>query len=340
MGKKITSCTYYKYLGLNLSSRGAWSKATKTLSLQAGKAMFSLTKLRKNCYLPFDIACDLFDKMIVPILSYGSEIWGYTKYECVEGVHNKFLKQQMGLGSQTSNYAVYGDSGRFPLSVIYMCKCVKYWLKLLYMDECSYTKQCYNMLFKLSVYRKTWASEIKNVLFKYGFGEVWLAQSVGNDKVFLHVFKQRLLDIWKQEWHENVSNSSKLSTYYLFKSDFTFSPAKYLLTIKFRRHMIAMARFRCANHDLCIETGRRSQTSREERLCNFCLSSGSKYIEDEYHVLLICSKYNYFRHHFIQSIYLNNPEIQQFINIMKSENPCTISECSKFIFNLFKLRNS
>ena len=38
--------------------------------------------------------------------------------------------------------------------------------------------------------KHTWASEIKLLLYRYGFGHVWVSQSVGNIDVFLSVFKE------------------------------------------------------------------------------------------------------------------------------------------------------
>jgi len=40
-----------------------------------------------------------------------------------------------------------------------------------------------------------WVTLLKNLLSTLGFYEVWLAESVGNVDVFIHVFKQRLLDV-------------------------------------------------------------------------------------------------------------------------------------------------
>ena len=48
MGTQLKLCTCYKYLGLNLSTRGTWQKATKTLSPQTSKALFILTKIKKK----------------------------------------------------------------------------------------------------------------------------------------------------------------------------------------------------------------------------------------------------------------------------------------------------
>jgi len=40
--------------------------------------------------------------------------------------------------------------------------------------------------------RINWATIVKNMLFMYGFGYVWVAQEVGNIDLFLWQFHQRL----------------------------------------------------------------------------------------------------------------------------------------------------
>ena len=42
-----------------------------------------------------------------------------------------------------------------------------------------------------------------------GYRDVWLNQGVGNVKVFIVSFKQRLCDIAQQEWHQNIQNNLK-----------------------------------------------------------------------------------------------------------------------------------
>ena len=59
---------------------------------QAQRALFAI-KSKKEAYdLHVDIIFDLFDKMITPILLYGSEIWGYENVDCLEIFYRKFLK--------------------------------------------------------------------------------------------------------------------------------------------------------------------------------------------------------------------------------------------------------
>ena len=75
--------------------------------------------------LPFDIVLDLFDKMILPILLYGCEIWGYSNnIECIEVFYRKFLKYTLRLNKQTTNCMVYGETGKKPLSITIKSKMI------------------------------------------------------------------------------------------------------------------------------------------------------------------------------------------------------------------------
>ena len=60
---------------------------------------------------------------------------------------------------------------------------------------------------------------------------------------------------------------------------------------KLLRRVYMLCRFRTANHRLPIETGRRSNTSRAERLCTVCSTS----FVDEYHVMFDCKDLNSLR---------------------------------------------
>lgn len=53
------------------------------------------------------------------------------------------------------------------------------------MQDFRYPKQSYFMLKRLDeVGRKTWASFIRELLYMYGFGYVWIAHDVGNENYF------------------------------------------------------------------------------------------------------------------------------------------------------------
>ena len=79
-GIHVQLCIHYKYLGIVFSSSPSWPVPFKTLAQQASNAMFVIRNIQHLCgCVPVDVCFILFDKIIAPILLYGSEIWGYRK---------------------------------------------------------------------------------------------------------------------------------------------------------------------------------------------------------------------------------------------------------------------
>ena len=105
-------------------------KLKKNLSEQASKALYALNNVFNDNVLLVQDKLKLFDSIILPILMYSSEIWGFCRSDDIEKVHLRFLKQILGVCKQTSNVAVYGELGRFPLFVLRKIRILKYWFKI------------------------------------------------------------------------------------------------------------------------------------------------------------------------------------------------------------------
>ncbi len=69
---------------------------------------------------------DLFDKLIVPILQYGSEVWGFTQAHNIERVQLSFCKNLLGVKQCTQNDFIYGEVGRTTLIVRRHFTIIKY----------------------------------------------------------------------------------------------------------------------------------------------------------------------------------------------------------------------
>ena len=113
----------YVYLGTTISFNGKFSEAIE-------KQIFGLKSRKEKYNLPVDIVLDLFDKMILPILLYGCEIWGFENLESIEIFYRKFLKYILKVNRQTTDCMVYGETGRTPLKVIIETRIVCYWHKI------------------------------------------------------------------------------------------------------------------------------------------------------------------------------------------------------------------
>lgn len=336
-GQKITSTSYYKYLGLIMSTRLSWSPAQQTLSLQAEKAMYIIRKLNEECNFSFLTSGNIFEKCIVPIAVYGCEIWGAKVHNAIERIVLKFCRQQLGVSSKTASPALLGECGRHSMYVHCYVRCVKYWIKLLRLPVGHLLKSCYLMLLNLcSIGRLNWVSDIKNMLYRYGFGNIWEAQRVENENCFIKEFKIRVYDCNIQNWQENMTNLPKLRTLNMFKKELVAEPYLYLSIP--HRLKASLAKFRTGTHNLEIEQGRHRGISSQNRFCKLCLSIQEYSIEDEYHVLIKCPFYKDLRFTYLDFVQ-SPPNLFTFINIMSSTGNELTKLCS-YVAAMFKLRET
>ena len=129
-GKKIDITWDYKYLGVTFNYNNKFNKAIKAQYSSAMKAMFALIKKARKLDLPFDIQLDLFDKCVLPVLLYGSEIWAFENLALCEKLQLKFLKIILNVHQSTSTCMVLGEVGKFPVAVEAKCRQLSFWYKL------------------------------------------------------------------------------------------------------------------------------------------------------------------------------------------------------------------
>ena len=97
--------------------------------------MYSLIQKGRRLNLPTDIMLKLFDSCVEPILLYGCEVWGYENVDILEKVHTIFCKFIFGVSKYSHNMPVYGELGRYPLSIKIKQRMVRYWTRILKSSE-------------------------------------------------------------------------------------------------------------------------------------------------------------------------------------------------------------
>ncbi len=130
----------------------------------------------------------LFDMMVKPILCYGGEVWGYEYCNQIETVHANFCKTFLGLSRHINNSMALGECGGLPLCSTYYVRCIKYWCRLLHMESHRYPSNAYLMLKQHDdIGRINWATHVKTLLHRYGFGYACVAQDIGDTNMFVAV---------------------------------------------------------------------------------------------------------------------------------------------------------
>ena len=112
-GQQLEIENKFRYLGVVFTVGGSFSECQNTLAGQAQKAIFQLNKyLYKFTFLSPRHKLELFDKLILPILNYGGEVWGFSQANVIERVHLQYCKRLLGVKKTTQNDFIYGELGR------------------------------------------------------------------------------------------------------------------------------------------------------------------------------------------------------------------------------------
>ena len=178
-----------------------------------------------------------------------------------------------------------------------------------------------------------WASLVRNLLRSLGFYEVWLAQGVANKDMFLSIFKQRINDIFIQNWRERLEDSSR-ANFYTSIAQFQLQP--YLENINIGKYMKAICKLRMSSHRLAIESGRWVRPNRipiAERKFLYC-----DLLEDEFHFVLECNSYNELRKKYIPRYFWMRPSMFKLVELLNTTNTKLLRNLSLYVYLAFEYR--
>lgn len=298
--------------------------------------MYGVIKKIRQFNLPVTCQLELFDKMVVPVLLYGCEVWGFEKLDSIERVRLKFLKYILCLKSSTPNYMVYGETGRFPLYVIVFTRMVSYWCKLISSTNTSITNILYRYLLiqtENTTSSNPWIDCIRHIFNSCGLSNVWHSQfsNIVNQKWVSKEVKQRLQDQFIQNWHADINNSSKGVTYKIVKSNFEYEKYLDILPLIFRKILV---KFRTSNHHLPVKLGRWEGIPFNERFCPLC---NTKRIADEFHYILECDAISQVRNKFIDKTFSARPNVLKLSYLMTTCNVKLLRKLFMFITKIYEV---
>jgi hypothetical protein len=327
-GKEIEVVNSYKYLGFTLTTKLSFEIALDEFTGRAKRKVVEIMKTmwRLEC---FDVSVffKLFDAQVKPMLLYAAEIWGLSRYQVIESVHMFACKRLLNVSIKTPNTMVYGELGRYPLYIDSAIYAIRYWFKLQKMLLVRLPKQAY-VMDKNGNYDVmfSWCAAVKNCLDMYGFSFVWLNGGVSDEKVFLKILKERMVDCFKQNWSSKLRDSERFSTYRTFKS--LIQPEAYLNGITISKFRNVFIRFRLGVNELNVN--RRYQNG--SKLCPFC-----EQVENEVHFILVCPKYNDLREKFIYR-FCTTPNLTSLSFLLQNENMYTTQSVAMYLFYALKER--
>jgi hypothetical protein len=280
------------YLGVTLNPQSA-DHMRAHVAEACKKAQKSLYRIYSLCKgvgtLPPQVAMKLFDSLVASVLRYGCEVWYSPVKACVdpvEKVHLKYMRYVLGVRQSTPIVALYGELGRAPLDISFRRQVVKYARYLFCRDDLlpqsplwaarQYMTECWD------IGVPCWLTKVSSL------SDSATVDGILSGTLCVDGWVNGVRNRWRDDWLNQVTGTSKLRTYMLFKR----SPVQelYLSHVRNVKHRKALTRLRVSSHNLAVERGRwtRPSTPSELRLCRH---PGCDCVEDEMHVLVSCVRY-------------------------------------------------
>ena len=312
----------YNYLGVTFSSSGSFLNARKHVVEQAKKAMYSLFYKIRNADLPIDLSLKLFDHTVLPILTYGSEIFGFENLDMIESVHNEFLRKLLKARKGTPIYMLHGELGRHPVAMTIKSRMIGFWTRLINGNTNKLSYRIYQyMLSHDNNLRFKWLAHIKHTLDSVGLTFIWLRQHINVPQNLRFVVKQTLFDQYKQYWHSQLQLSNKGKLYSIYKRNLELEN---YLTVLPLPAALTLFYFRTANHKLPVETGRWDGTIFADRTCTLCNTNA---IGTEKHYLLACPFFNRDRIQYLNSTNIDTFNSEHcFKSLLTSSSPTVLKQ--------------
>ena len=295
----------YKYLGFILTPSGEISSGLKDLKDRGNRAAASIRMKMGNSFRKnIPITLKIFKSLVMSILLYMADYWGCLKMpknNPIEIMHNKFIKQILGVQTQTTTVGILLETGEIPISCHAKKICIKNWCRII-------RKKCNNIVLDSYItavnHNINWPSRIREELSTVGLLDLFL--SAANDTSHVEItFFQRSVDIFHQNGFAQIRNpGSKLRTYSLLKTEIGLE--KYLTEVTSVHDRTILTKLRLSNHSLMIEKGRHLNLEINQRLCPLCSLS----IEDELHFVMFCNIYQYHRNLLLQEAKETNTGFQ------------------------------
>jgi hypothetical protein len=181
-GEVVPLSSSYAYLGLVVHATQGLVGALDALAATGNRAMQTLqSRCRQQRLTQFDLKCRLFDALVEPILSYGSQVWGPDIFGCAnfrakpcdnsaDKVHLAFLRHMAGCGKSTSIDVMLRDMNRLPLSYRWVLLSSRWFMKLRDMpaDRLAHNVWVADIELMLDGCRHCWTYKLLDTLSQLG----------------------------------------------------------------------------------------------------------------------------------------------------------------------------
>ena len=339
--RPVPYCSFYKYLGCNINEHLDFKFTAKMQADSAGRALSSIiTKMIKNKGFPFSIYSVLYQACICSISQYGSEVFGYEKFDSTFKLHLRAARAFLGLPKNVASFGLLSELDWLLPHYQTQIKMIQYFSRIMNTPSNRLVYKVYTWDRKLSVINglNTWSTEIESILNDNNLGYIFDNQHIFPVKPIIDQLKTSMHKTQQQLFRTECQNKPKLRTFMLFK-DFETLPPHIGKPLSFVERK-TISKLRLGILPIRLETARyvRPILPENERVC-YC-NSGR--IESESYILFTCPIYNDLRQSWLNKLCIPvnfsqlSEEERLKIVLNKPEN---VKHTAQYLISIMDLRS-
>ena len=267
---------HYIYLGVAFYNNGCFSRSIHQQVVLARGALNALLVKTNLLGLPVDLVLELYEQTVLPVLLYGSEIWGFSNLKEVETFHTSALKRVIAVGKATRDEFVFGETGCTDLKGVILKRMTNFWLSLANGHQNKISVLLYNYVRRRHCdpnddFSSEWMSKIESGLTELGMEHVWRNRGRGYDsEAIKKSVSSRSVILFDAVWSRNVNAPDRHGCYKLYrliKPQRGLSPYLNLLNFYEAR---ALTRFICRSNFFPCSDYRRYRDPLLDMSCRLC----------------------------------------------------------------------
>ena len=132
----------YHYLGITFTKNKRMIQTIKENTAKGKRAMYAIITRAKTEGLSISCQIHLFKTIVLPILLYGCEIWGYEDLGILEKVQIDFCRHNiLKLNKATQKNILLYDTGLLPIQILVTSRMVKNWVKIMTGKTTKYVRK-------------------------------------------------------------------------------------------------------------------------------------------------------------------------------------------------------
>ncbi|XP_061481609.1 uncharacterized protein LOC133383943 isoform X1 [Rhineura floridana] len=324
-GHHLEQVNTFKYLGIHINNNLSWSHHLAYIKLLAIKTLGQLKKFFYSrggqLVRPF---FNLYVVKFLPMILYGSEIWGPVLHPALEKIQNNIFKQILALPKCTPATHIRAELNLPTLKARIDLSYLRYWQKLTTNKSRSLVKLCWEE----QLQNGGWATHFTTIATSYDLTDNFL------NNLNPRALRNQIFEFEAQQDNTAISSARFSSWFPLFKTNHEWAPYLDLLTKATLCRAYTELRFQVMPS--AYLQGRYLGIPYANRLC----VSGCKVPEDLIHYMLICPLFRAPRNKFLVPMLTDLTESQSVVFLLSSDQPHIIIATANFALAAKKLRAS